>query len=187
VKLELGKVNRGQQLAAVGAVLLFVFLFIGWYSVGGALGQIASSFGVNVSVKGWDAHSLLRWLMLLTIVGAIGLAFLNASGRPVPRLPVSPSALLTALAALTAVLLAFRMLIDQPGPDELIDLKFGAWVGLASLLAITAGGWLSMQAEGLSVQEAGAQFRSAVETATQKREGAAAEEAPPESPGAPDS
>jgi hypothetical protein len=178
VNLELGKVNRGQQLAAVGSVVLFVFLFIGWYSLGGAFGGVLSQVGLNASIKGWDAHTLLRWLMLLVIVGALGLAFLSASGREAPKLPVSPSALLTALAALTTIMLAFRMLIDQPGPDKYIDLKFGAWIALASLLAITVGGWMSMQSEGLSMKAAGEQFRSAVGSASDTREPSTTAETP---------
>ncbi|MGZ4354508.1 MAG: hypothetical protein ACXVZL_04930 [Gaiellaceae bacterium] len=168
--LDLKRVNLGQQIAAVGAVLLFIFLFIGWYTVGGALGAFANQLGVNVSLKGWDAHTLLRWLMLLTIVAAIGLAFMSATKRSIPNLPVSASSLLAALAALTTLLLAFRMFINQPGPDKLIDLKFGAWLGLASLVAITVGAWMSMRAEGISVRAAGEQMRKAVAPTTHKEE-----------------
>jgi cation transport ATPase len=174
VDLDLKRVNLGQQIAAIGAVLLFIFLFIGWYTVGGALGAFADQLGVNVSLKGWDAHTLLRWLMLLTIVAAIGLAFLSATKRSIPGLPVTASTILTALAALTTLLLAFRMFINQPRPDKLIDLKFGVWLGLLSLVAITLGGWLSMRAEGTSVRAAGDQVRKAVETATHKEEPPAA-------------
>lgn len=145
--LDLKRVNLGQQIAAIGAVLLFIFLFIGWYTVGGALGAFANQLGVNVSVKGWDAHTVLRWLMLLTIVAALALAFMNATKRALPDLPVSASTILTGLAGVTTLCVAFRMFIDQPGPDKLIDVKFGAWLGLLSLIAITVGGWLSMRAE----------------------------------------
>ena len=162
MNVELGRVNLGQRVAAGAAVLLFVFLFIGWYTVGGTLGAVANQLGVDVSVSGWEAHTLLRWLMLVTIVAAVGVAFLAATRRSLDRLPTSASAILTGLAALTTVLYAFRMLIDQPGPDKLIDLEFGAWVALASLVAITAGGWLSMRAEGTSLHAAADQVRKAV-------------------------
>ena len=172
--LDLKRVNLGQQIAALGSVLLFIFLFIGWYKVGGAIGAFADQFGVNVSLKGWDAHTLLRWLMLLTIVAALALAFMNATKRELPKLPLSPSVILAVLAAVTTLLLAFRMFINQPGPDKLIDLKFGAWLGLLSLIAITVGAWLSMRAEGTSVRAAGEQMRKAVGTPTHKEEPPAA-------------
>jgi len=150
VDFDLKRVNLGQQIAAIGAVLAFIFLFIGWYTVGGALGAFADQLGVNVSVKGWDAHTLLRWLILLTVIAALGLAFMSATKRALPDLPVSASLILTVLAGVTTVLLAFRMFIDQPGPDKLVDVKFGAWLALLSLIAITVGGWLSMSAEATS-------------------------------------
>lgn len=175
------RLNRGELVAAVGAVLSFVFLFIGWYEVGGAVGDAAEQFGIDNSISGWDAHSLLRWLILLTVVAALGLAFLKATGRAVPRLAVSTSALVAALGALTTILIAFRMLIAQPGPDKMVDVKFGAWLALASMLVVTVGGWLAMQAEGLSVKAAGEQFRTAVESVTESKE----EPPPPQAPTAP--
>ena len=48
--LDLKRVNLGQQIAAIGSVLLFIFLFIGWYKVGGAVGAFADQLGVNVSL-----------------------------------------------------------------------------------------------------------------------------------------
>jgi hypothetical protein len=38
-------------------------------------------------------------------------------------------------------------LINQPGPNEFIDVRWGAWLGLASTLAIAAGGWRSLATE----------------------------------------
>ena len=35
----------------------------------------------------------------------------------------------------------------QPGPDELIEIKVGWWLGLLACIGITAGGWLSMKQE----------------------------------------
>lgn len=159
--VDLKNVNLGQRIAAAGGVLLFVFLFIGWYTLGGSVGVVAGQLGVDVSISGWDAHTLLRWLMLLTIVAAVGLAVLVATGRSIPDLTVSGSAVVAGLGAVTAILLAFRMFVNQPGPDTLIDLRFGAWIGLVALVAIAVGGWLSMQEEGTSVHAVGRQLRRA--------------------------
>ena len=85
------RLRMGEIVAAVGGVLLFVFMFFfSWYGVGGAIGSFAESFGVKATVDGWNGHSVLRWLMLLTIVAALGLAFLTATQRTV-ALPVTAS------------------------------------------------------------------------------------------------
>jgi hypothetical protein len=161
--MDLGLVRGGLRIAAIGAVLLFVFLFFfDWYTVGGALGALAERAGVGKpSVNGWHAHEDLRWLMLLTIIAALGLAFMAASRQKL-SLPVAPSVILTALAGLTTILVAYRVIINNPGPDSVIDTKIGAWLGVISLAVITVGGYLSMKEEGVSFSEAGEQAREAV-------------------------
>src|SRR5881398_2791480 len=119
--LDLRLVRGGLRIAAIGAVLLFVFLFFfDWYAVGGAIGALASRLGVKASVNGWHGHSDLRWLMLLTIIAVLVLAFMAASRRKV-TLAVPPSAILTALAGLTTLLVAYRVIINEPGPNKYID------------------------------------------------------------------
>lgn len=157
--MDLKSVNLGQRIAAGGGVLLFVFLFVGWYTVGGTIGDIAGRLGVDVSMSGWEAHTVLRWLLLLTIVAAVGLAVLSAMKRPIAELP--GSAIVAGLGIVATAITAFRMFVDQPGPDKLIDLKFGAWFGLIGLVAITVGGWMSMHEEGTSVHAAAEQLRRA--------------------------
>jgi hypothetical protein len=41
------------------------------------------------------------------------------------------------------VVTAFRLL-DQPGANDLIELRAGAWIGLAAALAAAAGAWMAM-------------------------------------------
>jgi hypothetical protein len=153
--MDLRRVRGGLRVAAIGAVLLFVFLFFfDWYTIGGALGALADRAGVSKpSINGWHAHSDLRWLMLITIIVALGLA-LNAAAQRDVSMPVAPSAVLTGLAALTTILVGFRVIIDHPGPDSVIDTKIGAWLGLISLVVITVGGYLSMKEEGVSFTNA---------------------------------
>jgi hypothetical protein len=130
------RLGLGDQIAAGGAIALFIFfIFFDWYSV--SIGQFSAG------ASGWTAHELLRWLVLLTVILALAKAFLKATDQSV-ELPVAPGLILTVVAGLTTICVLYRMFIDQPGPDKLIDLDFGAWLGLLSLIAVTAGGWLSM-------------------------------------------
>jgi hypothetical protein len=148
MELDLRRLRRGEQLAGVGAILLFVFFFFfTWYGVGGDIGRLARAAGVDVSRNGWDGHSVLRWLVMLTIVSALALVFLQATQRTV-ALPVTLAVITTALAGLTTLLLAYRVVIDEPGPNAYTDVKLGAWLGLLSTALIFYAGYLSMRDEG---------------------------------------
>jgi hypothetical protein len=201
VTFDASRLRRGEIVAAVGAVLLFVFMFFfKWYGVGGALGDFAQAAGVDASVNGWDSHTVLRWLMLLTIVAALALAFLTATQRTV-ALPVTMAVIVSALAALLTVLLAYRVILNEPGPNSLVDVKIGAWLGLLASATILYGGYLSMRDEGTSLDDvraqasaAGQQARAAFDSAAPRsdepgsappREGGAGSEPPPPDPPAP--
>ncbi len=135
MSVDLRRLRRGEIVAGLGAVaLLVVMLALNWYCVG------------PVSHDGWQAHTVLRWLMLLTIVAALALAVLTATQRTV-AVPVTVAVIVTALAALLTLLLAIRVILDPPGPDS-VSVRVGAWLGLASSAAILLGACWSMRDEG---------------------------------------
>ena len=175
---ETSRLRPGEIVAAVGALLLFVFMFFfNWYGLSLPGGQqgFADALGIDtgaLAINGWHGHSVLRWLMLLTIVAALALAFLTATQRTV-ALPVTMAVIVTALAALLTVLLAYRVVINEPGPNEFIDVKLGAWLGLLSSALITYGGYLSMRDEGTSLTDAREQARAAGQQAKSAFEGGA--------------
>lgn len=175
---DTSKLRLGEIVAAAGAILLFVFLFFfKWYGVGLPSGgeQVAKALGFDtsgLSWNGWHGHTVLRWLMLLTIVAALALAFLTATQRTV-GLPVTMAVIVTALSALLTVLLAYRVIINEPGPNDLVDVKAGAWLGLISSAIITYGGYLSMRDEGTSLSDAADQARAAGQQARAAFEAAA--------------
>jgi hypothetical protein len=182
VTFQASRLRQGEIVAAVGAILLFIFMFFfKWYGIGGLPSgseQFANALGFDTSWTGWDGHTVLRWLMLLTIVAALTLAFLTATQRTV-ALPVTMAVIVTALAALLTILLAYRVVINEPGPNQLVDVKLGAWLGLLSSAAIAYGGYLSMRDEGTSPTDAKEQFRAAGQQARAAFDGASA--APPPS------
>src|SRR5947208_12446166 len=96
--LDLRLVRGGLRIAAIGAVLLFIFLFFfDWYGVGGSLGALADRVGVKrPTINGWHAHSDLRWLMLLTINGELALTLMAASEAKV-SMARAQSAIITVL------------------------------------------------------------------------------------------
>ena len=139
--VRLSRLRSGEVIAAAAAVILLVdLLAVSWYS----------STGVDVvSVRGWDALSILRWVILLTIVVAFALAWFQATRRA-PALPVSLSTIATALGTFTTLALIWRVLISLPGPDGVgvsTSADAGAYVGLASALVLTAGALWSLRQE----------------------------------------
>ncbi len=151
--LHPSRLRRGEWVAATGAVLLLVFLFaLPWYAVKAPYRPTASLVGVDTSPNGWHSLTHLRWLLMATILSALALAYLQASRRA-PALPVSFSVIVSVLAAITLVALIYRVLINVPGADSVVDQRAGAYLGLLSACAILYGGYQSMRREGIAERD----------------------------------
>jgi putative exporter of polyketide antibiotics len=121
-------------VSAGAAILLLVFMFaMKWYGVDGIPGRSA----LYRTVDAWDVLTLLRWLMLLTILAALVAPVVQATGRS----RHDPSAIVAALATATTALLCYRVLIEPPSPAAVLDQKLGAFLGLLSAAAIAIGAY----------------------------------------------
>ena len=89
----------------------------------------------------WSAY---RERALAALI-AIGLAVITATRRS-PTLPVAAS-VITATTGILATLLVLYRILNQPGPNEFIEVKLPAFLGFLCVLAIAAGGWRSMRDE----------------------------------------
>ena len=144
------RLRRGELIVGASAVVLLAsMLFLKWYGLGSAVAPTARALGVSTSVDGWNALSHLRWLLLLTIACALALVFFQATRRA-PAIPVSLSVIVTALGILTALALIYRVLINEPGSDNIVEQKVGAFVGLISAIVLVFGGYASLREEGIS-------------------------------------
>jgi hypothetical protein len=162
--MDLGKLRRGELIAAAGGLLLLIALFFfDWYSAGTS---VTLPLGTTVSVSGdfgaWDGEGFFGFLANLIIlaagVSAVGLAVLTATSRTI-ALPVAASAITTALGIGAVVMVLLRMLF-QPGPNDLVTLKFGIWLALLAAVVVAYGGWISMREEGTTFAAAREQLRS---------------------------
>ena len=131
------------MLSAISAVLLLVLMFgFQWYGVDGLPGRSPPS-ALSTTENAWHGLTVVRWLMLLTIVAAIGAPLLHVTGRALAgRLDAVAVA---TLGLVCAVLLIYRVLIDLPSPDQVIDQKLGAFLGILSAIGIAAGGFESIR------------------------------------------
>ena len=123
------RLRVGEWLAVVGAAALLVTLFLDW--VGPA------------DESGWSS---LGWVTLAFCLAAIGcagwLAIANATNRPVAQ-AVAASVLTATVGTLAFAVLALRVLVFQPGPNDIEVLRYGAWLGLLAALILALGGWLA--------------------------------------------
>ncbi|MBB4663715.1 hypothetical protein [Conexibacter arvalis] len=138
------RLRRGEWIAGAGGVLLLVSLFLfDWY---GASADLGNGFSFSVGANGWETHSILRWLMLLTIVAGVALWLLTAT-QPTDAIPLSAAVVTVVVAGITTLCLAWRVLVNEPGPNALIEVKAGAWIGLVAAALVVVGAWLSMRDE----------------------------------------
>ena len=125
----MGRLRDGEWIAGAGGVALLVSLFLGWYS----------------GASAWEAFSVLDLVLALLALAPLALVALQAT-RESPSLPVAFSVLTVVAGALATLLIAYRIL-NQPGPNDLVGVEVGAWIGLAAAVAVLAGGWRSLRVE----------------------------------------
>jgi hypothetical protein len=156
--MSLSSLRTGERIAVAAAALLFFDLFLNWYgyNLGEAFG-VGDTLGVTTSASGWESFQYTDIVLFLIVSTTLGLLLLG-SNRP---LPVPRSAIVAGIGALATLLILWR-LVNQPGPDGLIDVRFGAYLGLLLAAGIAFGGWRTMQEEGTSLKDVKAQAERAV-------------------------
>jgi hypothetical protein len=148
------RLRGGEIVAGAAAVVLLVAMFaLPWYAYKGELAPLAAKLGVKTSADAWSGLSATRWLMLATVAAALALVWLQGTRRA-PALPATFSLFVTLLGGLTSLILIYRVLINVPGPNNVVSRDVGAFIGLASTFAITYGGYRSLHEEGIAPQDA---------------------------------
>jgi hypothetical protein len=164
--MEADRLSTGEKLAAVSALLLFVFMFFDWFGV-----EVSGvpGFGGEVGGAGgsaWDALDVIPIFLMLAIVAAIGVAIIRLTDADL-ELPISLNAIVAALGGLAVLLILYRI-IDQPGGggdfsgvEVDVTLKVGIFLAFAAAVGIAYGGYRAMQEEGMSFGDVGDQLSSA--------------------------
>jgi hypothetical protein len=143
------RVHVGELLSAVSALALLAIMFATeWYGVAGVPDPSYARPAVSTAENGWNGLTDIRWVIVVTIVAAVGSVFLHASQRE-HGTKTDTSRLVAALGALTSVLLIYRVLIALPGDGRVLDQKLGAVLGLACALGIAWGGYESVREQRL--------------------------------------
>lgn len=139
------RIYRGELTSAVSALGLLVVMFTTkWYGVAGVPDPSAARPAVSTAENAWNGLTIVRWVMLVTIVAALGSVVLHASQRSHGS-RTDTSLLIFALGAVTSLLLLYRVLIVLPQPTMVIDQKLGAMLGLGCAFGVALGGFESIR------------------------------------------
>jgi hypothetical protein len=155
--MEADRLSMGEKIAAVSAILLFVFMFFDWFGV-----EISGVPGFSGDVSGsggsaWDALDVIPIFLMLAIVAAIGVAVIRLTDADI-ELPVSLNAIVAALGAFAVLLILFRIIFPPDfgsfgGVEVDATLKLGIFLGLLASAGIAYGGYSAMREEGLTFGE----------------------------------
>ena len=147
--MDANRVRTGEMIAGIAGLVLFIVMFLSWFGVpdtveaGGVQIDVSDATGLDTTINAWQSFGFIDIILFLTAVVAMAMALMTAMARTV-ALPVAASAITTALGVLGTVLVIYR-LIDPPGD---LDRKYGVFLGLIAVAAVTYGGWRAMQEEG---------------------------------------
>jgi hypothetical protein len=160
------RVHRGELISATSALVLLADMFLlKWYGVVGIPGPFAARSAISTAENAWNGLSVVRWLMLLTIAVTIGSVVLHATQRS-HGARTDTSGLITALGTITAALLVYRVLIDLPSLNEVVDQKIGAYLGLLAAVCLAFGGYESMREERARARRATTRAKSRARVAS---------------------
>lgn len=139
------RLRSGELIAGASGAALVVFLFaLRWYDVNGTFAPtLALGLHARISWTGWQALTYVRWLLLVTALAALALAYFQAVERA-PAIPVTLAVITTVLGGLSTLALIARV-IDTPGNN--LDRQAGVYLGLAAAIGIAYGGFASMREE----------------------------------------
>lgn len=147
----------GAAIAGAGGVLLFVALFLDWYSVPGSdlldsgLGDVIKDIGGAVGLDTQDAVRLTGWeafeITDIVCAAAAAIALTRAAVALVgdPDNPTIPGSILTlALGGIALALILYRV-VNPPYVG--MDRELGVWVGLISAGTIVYGSFVAMRSD----------------------------------------
>jgi len=143
----IGRLSQGQLIAAIGAVVLVVAMFLPWVGVSGPSVPAGITLpegvggGGSTSDNVWQGSTLDVYLLVTVIVAAIP-ALLALTDSAEEFSFVSAATFL--LGVVGVILVAAFLTVDFP---DGADRKIGAFIGLVAVIAIAFGGFRAMQEE----------------------------------------
>jgi hypothetical protein len=164
------RLRQGALISAGSALVLLIVMFATkWYGVDEIPGRVATRTQVTHAANAWHALSIVRWLMLATIIVVVGTVLLHGSQRS-HGTKTNTGALVAVLGSITAAVVIYRVLIVLPSSGSVVDQKFGAIIGVLAAIGIAFGGYESMLEERERARRSMHSSRAPKQTARQQPE-----------------
>ena len=150
--MEVDKLSTGEKIAGVSGVLLFIFMFLDWFSVSASNGFVTISVGGNA----WDALDVIPIILLIAIVAAVGVAVVRLTDA-VFEPAISMNAVVAVLGAISFLLILYRIISPPDSGVSGIDVspEVGIFLSLIAAAGIAYGGYRAMQEEGVTFGDMG--------------------------------
>lgn len=142
-------VRQGELIAGVSGFLLIVFSFLTWFEPNASDAQLQAAEAIGLDTGGASAWKVFELTdLLLFVLGLAGIALLVVAAMNLSTaLPVAASVIATPLAAVIGLIVVYRTLLNQPGPNDAIKLGVGAYLGVVAVIGVFVGSFLSLQDE----------------------------------------
>jgi hypothetical protein len=144
------RIRRGEMIAAIGAIALFILMFLPWYSFNGdARTRFLLNAGGKAPLTGnaWHVYSNTSLILIALVLVALALPVLTAMQQ---RISFPLAAATAGLGLLVAALVADKLFIHRPGGNTYSDVAYGGYLGLVAVLAIILGASLTAREDGVT-------------------------------------
>ncbi len=152
------RLRVGEMIAAVSAILLFVFMFFDWFAVE-CFNNSNLLFYVQCSLPGrnaWDTLDYVPGVLLITVFAALIAAALHLTIAP-RELPAAVNALVAILGIVSVLLILYRI-VEPPIHDVEGTItyqgtaRFPVFLALLAAVGVALGGFWAMREEGIREQ-----------------------------------
>ncbi len=135
--MDLRRISISELIAAAGGLLLAVGVFLPWYKPN-TENRNANVNGAREAVSAFDAHTIIRWLLLAAALAPIILLWIVIRDHELSW----PRGEMTAVVGIIAFgLTGYVGLVDRPGePPSQISLGFGWYLSFLGTILIAVGG-----------------------------------------------
>jgi hypothetical protein len=128
--VKLGRLRGGELLAGLASAALLVDMFLSWFGDRSA----------------WDTMAIARVVLVALVLCGLTVAVLTVTSRTV-AMACSAAAVTVGVGALALLLVVYRVVVNEPGPNATVTVDLGAYLGLLLVLAIVAGAWRTLSDE----------------------------------------
>lgn len=148
--MELNRLNNGERISGVSAILLFVLMFFHWFGV-----KLSNTSNLLFAIRSvlpeksaWEALDYIPIVLVITVIAALILVALRLTNT-VRKPPALVYAVVAILGIVSSSLILFRILsppVFYTEPTITSDgvVQFPIFLALAAAVGIAFGGCLAM-------------------------------------------